>query len=87
MINNKEDGWYDDLLPGTIIKTRVEDSKCDATVMAKAVWNLMEWPHAYGSKKTRLHPRPRSSARAPSHRFPLSPPPPPLFPPRAIPKP
>ena len=78
MINNKEDGWYDDLLPGTIIKTRVQDSKCDAMAAAKGVWDLMEWPHAYGSKKTRPHPRPRSSARAHSHRFPLSPPPPPL---------
>jgi ABC-type branched-subunit amino acid transport system substrate-binding protein len=46
MLNDKTDGWYDDIIPNTEILTQEHESGCDADTAASAIWKLYEWPPA-----------------------------------------
>ena len=52
MLNNKTDGWYDELLPDTQVVTHVTDSKCDSKHAAAGVWRLADWPRHHGHELT-----------------------------------
>ena len=40
LINNKTDGFYDELLADLALETRVVDSGCSATMATTALWSM-----------------------------------------------
>ena len=44
LINNKSDGWYDELLPATRLRVRVDDSNCNSALAVRNLVAQLEWP-------------------------------------------
>ena len=53
MLNDKADGWYDDLLPDTQIVSAVGDSRCMPEAAFAAAGDVVRWPNSLGREQPR----------------------------------